>query len=113
MDDETKPQEIDGLIANGVNTFTSSRYGIALALKPILTAGDVERWLRDVRLVDDAPMALLRLQLLSGAVKASIIIHSTDVLTAESIKSLDAIKAQWYGAQLWRVYLACTSIDPN
>lgn len=112
MDEELKPQEIDGLIANGVNVFTSSRFGIALALKPVMTAGDVERWLRDVRLVDDAPMALLRLQLLRGAIRAGIIVHSTDKFDQVSLLD-DAIKAQWYGAQLWKVYLACTTIDPN
>lgn len=105
--------EVDGITANDVNSFTSEKYGIALALKPTLTAGDLERWLRDIRLVDDAPMALLRLQLLIGAAKASIIVHSTDKIDAQSVRELDAIKAQWYGAQLWKVYLQYTSVDPN
>ena len=100
---------IDGITANGANAFTSSKYGIALAIKPMINAGDLERWLKDVRLVDDAPMALLRLQLLTGAARAGIIVHSTDKIEP----GLDAHHAQWYGAQLWRVYLAYTTIDPN
>lgn len=108
MSDDEKV-EIDGITPNGVNAFTSERYGIALATKPNLTAGDLERWLRDVRLIDNAPMALLRLQLLTSAAKAAIIIHSTDKIEPD----MDGDKAQWYGAQLWRVYLRYTTIDPN
>ena len=106
-------QVVDGITPNGVNAFTSSARGLALAIKPIITAGDVERWLKDVRLVDDAPMALLRVQLLSGAAKANLIIHSTDAIKAETVKDLDADRSMWYGAQLWRVYLRLTTIDPN
>jgi hypothetical protein len=107
-------EEVDGITPNGINAFTSSKQGIALALKPALTAGDLERWLKDVRLVDDAPMALLRLQLLIGAARASIIIHSTDKIGNEAeARALDGLRAQWYGAQLWRVYLQYTTIDPN
>ena len=106
-------QVVDGITPNGVNAFTSPTRGLALAIKPSLTAGDVERWLKDVRLVDDAPMALLRVQLLINAAKANLIIHSTDTIKPETVKDLDGDRAMWYGAQLWRVYLRLTTIDPN
>lgn len=114
MSAETQVVEVDGLQANGVNIFVSVKQNIALAVKPNLTAGDLERWLKDVRLIDDAPMALLRIQLLIGAARAGIIMHSTDALPDEkSARALDALKAQWYGAQLWDVYRRYTVIDPN
>lgn len=111
MSDED--QVVDGITPNGVNAFTSPGRGLALAVKPHLTAGDVEKWLKDVRLIDDAPMALLRVQLLIGAAKAGLIIQSTDPIKAETVKDLDGERAMWYGAQLWRVYLRVTNIDPN
>lgn len=112
-DEERESKEVDGITPNGVNAFTSPALGIALAVKPNLTAGDLERWLREVRIIDDAPMVLLRVQLLINAAKSSMIIHSTDKITAETVKDLDGLRAQWYGAQLWSVYRRYTAIDPN
>lgn len=106
-------KEVDGITPNGANAFTSPALGIALAVKPNLTAGDLERWLKDVRLIDDAPMALLRVQLLINAAKANLIIHSTDKITSDTVKDLDGLRAQWYGAQLLKVYTRFTVIDPN
>lgn len=105
--------EVDGLTPNGVNVFTSPKLGLALAIKPSLTAGDLEMWLRDVRFVDDSSRILSRMQLLRGAARAAIIVQSTDNITAANVGSLDGHKAQWYGDQLMTVYLSYITIDPN
>lgn len=108
-DEESIKHEVDGIQANGVNAFTSSKFGLALVIKPNLTAGDVERWLKDIRIVTDQPMPVLRVQLLQAAAKAALIVHSTDPIGPD----LDYLKAQWYGAQLWSVYWKIVTIDPN
>lgn len=105
--------EVDGLTPNGVNVFTSPKLGLALALKPNLTAGDLENWLRDVRFVDNAPSTLSRMQLLRGAARANLIVQSTDKISALTVHELDGHRAQWYGEQLMTVYMSYISIDPN
>lgn len=111
MSDED--QIVDGLTPNGVNVFTSPKLGLALAIKPTLTAGDLENWLRDVRFADNAPSTLSRIQLLRGAAKAGLIIQSTDKIAALNVNELDGRRAQWYGDQLMKVYLSYITIDPN
>ena len=114
MNDEGEtPIEIDGIIANGENSFTSTAYQIALVVKPAFTAGDFERWLQGFRMVEDEPIAAQRLRLFFSAVTAGIIVHCTDKPTKATMRDIDAAHAQWYGSQLITVYRRLTTLDPN
>lgn len=104
---------VDGITPNGENSFTSPTLGLALSVKPALTAGDLEAWLKGFELDARRPTMVDRIQLLFNAAKANIIVYSTDKFTALTVKDLDGIKAQWYGAQLVKVYNRYNIIDPN
>lgn len=110
-DDEIK--EVDSIQPNGVNAFVSPALGLALVVKPMLTAGDLERWLDGFRVDSNKSIILDRISLLIGAVKAGIVVHSTDKLTVSNVRDLDGDKASWYGKQLIGVYNRYQFIDPN
>lgn len=113
MSDEEQSKVVDNITPNGENAFTNPRLGIAFVVKPMLTAGDMERWLKDVEVKQTQPSIVDRMQMLFGAVKAGIIVHSTDKLTAANVRELDGDKANWYGAMLTIVYNRYQFIDPN
>jgi hypothetical protein len=110
---EDAPQAVDGITANGQNAFTSAGYGIALVIKPRLSAGDLERWIKNFKLIEDEPIALQRLRLFFGAVEAGIIVHCTDAVSKATMREIDAQHVQWYGSQLITVYKQYTYLDPN
>lgn len=110
---EVIDRNVDGITPNDENAFTSPRLGLALVVKPVLTAGDLEAWLKDFEIDQRRPSMVDRIQLLFCALKANIIVHSTDELTALTARGLDGRKAQWYGAQLMKVYNRYQLIDPN
>lgn len=112
-DEDQTDQVVDGITPNDENAFTSTAYGIALAIKPSLTAGDLEAWLKGFELDSKRPSIVDRIQLLVNATKANIIVHSTDKLTTLTVRELDGHKAQWYGAQLMKVYNRYQYVDPN
>lgn len=111
MSDED--QIVDGITPNGENAFTWPEHGLALVIKPALTAGDLETWLKGFEIDIRRPSIVDRIQLLFNAAKANIIVHSTDQLTPLTVRELDGLKAQWYGAQLTKVYNRYQYIDPN
>jgi hypothetical protein len=110
---EDAPMAVDGITANGENAFTSAGYKIALVIKPHMSAGDFERWIKNFKLFDDEPIAAQRLRLFFGAVEAGIIVHCTDKPTKATMRDVDAMHAQWYGSQLITVYKQYTYLDPN
>ncbi len=113
VEEKNPSKEIDGITANGVNSFTSERFQIALVVKPKLTAGDLDAWLKDFRTDPYRPVAADRVELLFNAVKANIIVYSTDKLTPLTMKECDGERASWYGMQLIPVYNRFNFIDPN
>jgi hypothetical protein len=110
---EDAPIAVDGITTNGENAFTSAGYKIALVVKPRLSAGDFERWIKNFKLFEDEPIAAQRLRLFFGAVEAGIILHCTDNATKGNMREIDAMHAQWYGSQLITVYKQYTYLDPN
>lgn len=113
MSDENQNEVVDGITPNNENAFTSPKLGLALVIKPELTAGDLETWLKGFELDVRRPSIVDRIQLLFNATKANIIVHSTDKLTALTVRELDGMRAQWYGAQLTKVFNRYQYIDPN
>lgn len=113
MSDEEKDNVVDGITPNEENAFTSPHLGVALVIKPSLTAGDLETWLKGFEIDPRRPSVVDRLLLLFNAAKANIIVHSTDKITAANVRELDGERAQWYGAMLTRVYNRYQIIDPN
>lgn len=113
MNDEDQNNVVDGITPNDENAFTSPKLGLALVVKPALTAGDLEMWLKGFEIDARRPLVVDRIQLLINAAKANIIIHSTDKITGSNVRELDGLKAQWYGAQLTNVYNRYQFVDPN
>lgn len=113
-DEETPaPVVVDGVTPNGIDSFTSGTYQIAISVKEKLTAGDLEKWTEGFKLVADEPIAGQRVRIFFAAVKAAILTHITDDVTVATMRSLDPVRAQWYGSQLIQVYRRITNIDPN
>ena len=112
-DEDQTNQIVDGITPNGENAFTSPALGLALVVKPSFTAGDLEAWLKGFEVNPSRPAVVDRIQLLFNAAKANIIVHSTDKITALSVREMDGLKAQWYGAQLTKVYYRYQYVDPN
>lgn len=113
MSDEEQNEVVDGITPNGENAFTSPKLGLALVIKPALTAGDLETWLKGFEIDARRPSVVDRIQLLINAAKANIIIYSTDKIAPVNVRELDGLKAQWYGAQLTKVYNRYQFVDPN